>query len=556
MEGEEEVMDLKGAEETLPESEALSRAVIEHSPVGISIRDRDGVLLLVNEAWKKIWAMSDADIREEDARNTGRTIVERYSYLGDGARDAERMFAPEGGVSILYVPELEIKEPRPGAARWVSQYFYALRDGEGRMEKVVTLTQDITERKRLEEHVLHLQKMEAIGRLSGGVAHDFNNILQSIMGYAEMALLKVPEDDPLRKYLEGIEKAVDRAAALTCQLLTFSRKQVFQPVVIDFNEIVRDSEEMLRRLIGEDVEIVTRLDPEAGWVKVDPIQIEQVVMNLAVNARDAMPKGGRLTLETAPVELNPAFIRSHPGLAPGPHVMLTVTDTGCGMDAETLSHIFEPFFTTKEKGKGTGLGLSTVYGIVRQSGGGIEVQSAPGKGARFKIYFPREEEDMEALASASAPTELPKGRETILLAEDDDVLRDLTQEVLSAYGYTVVEAENGEAALRLFTEHPGPVHLLITDVVMPKMNGPDLARKLAPLHPELKVIFISGYPDEATFSHGLKPEGPAFLQKPFKTDVLLCKVREVLDGPNGIGGPIPTGRELHPFIIGQDVTVE
>lgn len=375
------------------------------------------------------------------------------------------------------------------------------------------------------------QKMEAVGRLAGGVAHDFNNLLTVIRGYTELLLGRLSQDDPMRKDMEEVKKAADRASGLTRQLLAFSRRQFIAPKVIDLNALIANMDGMLRRLLGEDiVELCTELTPHAGAIKADPGQIEQVIMNLAVNARDAMPKGGRLTIETHNVTVgNPT--RQNPSVVkPGAYVLLAVRDTGHGMDEETQSHLFEPFFTTKEKGKGTGLGLSTVYGIVKQNGGSIVVESKPGQGATFKIYFPLIEQGAQNRGGQQDITERPYGRETILLVEDEPAVRGLVQETLRLHGYTVLEARHGIEALMTGAKHQGPIHLLLTDVVMPQMSGPEVAEKIQVVRPGIKVLYMSGYPDHPAFERGgiLRPS--SFLPKPFTPNVLAKKVRDVLDG--------------------------
>ena len=385
-----------------------------------------------------------------------------------------------------------------------------------------------------EEQLRQAQKMEAVGRLAGGVAHDFNNLLMVMRGYGELLLNRLDANDPLRRNAEEIQEAAKRATALTQQLLAFSRKQVLQPKVLELNAVVTEVEKMLRRLIGEDIELAATLDLALGRVKADPGQIEQIILNPAVNARDAMPQGGRLTLKTSNVTLDQAYARQHRGARPGPHVLLAVSDTGVGMDAETQSHIFEPFFTTKDAGKGTGLGLSTVYGIVKQSGGTIWVESAPGRGTTFEIYLPL----VEKVAAGgelhpALPAPPPGGTETILVVEDEMSVRRLAAEFLGSNGHTVLEAQDGGEALQVCEEHRGPIHLLITDVVMPGMSGRELAVRLAGRRPEMKVIYMSGYTDDAIVQHGVLEEGIPFLQKPFSLDALARIVREGLEAGRG-----------------------
>jgi signal transduction histidine kinase/CheY-like chemotaxis protein len=401
---------------------------------------------------------------------------------------------------------------------------------------VTAAIRDITERKQLEQQFRQSQKMEAVGQLAGGIAHDFNNLLTVINGHSEMALQLLKADDPLHSNLEQIKEAGDRAASLTRQLLAFSRKQILEPKVLDLNAIVTNLDKMLQRLIGEGIALQTALAPALGRVKADSGQIEQVLINLAVNARDAMPQGGRLTIEAANVELDGHYAAQHVAVQPGPYVMLAVSDTGCGMDAETQARIFEPFFTTKGQGKGTGLGLSTVHGIVKQSGGYIWVYSEPGRGTTFKIYLPRVDAQAEALEPHSPRQESLQGTETILLVEDEERVRRLARTILAGHGYSVLEAPNGAEALRISEQHSGAIHLLVTDVAMPGMSGREVVARLAPAHPSMKVLYMSGYTDNAIVHHGVLMPGIAFVQKPFTPNGLARKVREVLDaGPNAPG---------------------
>jgi signal transduction histidine kinase/ActR/RegA family two-component response regulator len=397
------------------------------------------------------------------------------------------------------------------------------------------LTEQIRQREQLETQLLHGQKMEAIGRLAGGVAHDFNNLLTAIIGYSQLALSRLAATDPSRQAVEEIEKAGQRAASLTSQLLAFSRKQMLQPVVLDMNELVGNMQSMLQRLIGEDIRLVTILKPGLWQVRADPGQVEQVIMNLAVNARDAMPHGGTLTIEMANVELGQDQVRGHMDINLGPYVMLVVSDTGCGMDPETMAHIFEPFFTTKERGKGTGLGLSMVYGIVKQSNGDIWVNSEPGRSTTFKVYLPRVNESGEEL-ELEDKAKTPAGCETILVVEDEESIRKLTCEVLRKNGYTVLEAADAEDAENTANDYPGEIHLLLTDVVMPGMSGKVLADSLSPKRPTMKVIYMSGYTDDAILHHGVLNPGTTFLPKPFTLGVLMRKVHAVLRPQPEISG--------------------
>ncbi|MBN1993105.1 MAG: response regulator [Anaerolineae bacterium] len=385
--------------------------------------------------------------------------------------------------------------------------------------------------RQLEDQLRQSQKMEAIGRLAGGLAHDFNNLLTVITGYSELLLNRhLDKNDPQYRDVEQIHKAGERASTLIRQLLAFSRQQVIQPVVLDLNVVITDLNKMLRRLVSEDIELITHLDPSSGRVKADAGQVEQIIMNLVVNAADAMPQGGKLTIETSQLKVDKEYAGRHIGLKPGMYIMLTISDTGIGMDEETRSHIFEPFFTTKEKDKGTGLGLATVYGIVQQNQGYISVTSRVGQGTTFQIYLPRLRQAAEVTDSDQALAQSQKGTETILLVEDDDMVRELARQALRQDGYQILEARNGREALKVCEQANQTIHLLLTDVVMPGgLNGHDVAQHLRAIHPEIKVLYMSGYVDEAIAQYGILDAGATFLQKPFSPVALSLKVREVLD---------------------------
>jgi two-component system cell cycle sensor histidine kinase/response regulator CckA len=507
-----DITDRKRAEEALRESEERFRKLTEAANEGIAIYEQ-GRVLEANQAMAEMLG------------------YELPEVIG---RHALEFTAPESRAFVLRNIRSGYEKPYESVGlRKDGRTFPVEVQGKaipyrGRLARV-TITRDLTERKRLEEELRQAHKMEAVGRLAGGIAHDFNNLLTVIGGYSELLLRRFDPADPAHQQAEAIMTAANHAAALTRQLLAFSRRQVLQPKVLDLNAVVTTMSRMLRRLIGEDIELVTALDPALGRVKADPGQLEQVLLNLAVNARDAMPQGGRLTLETANMELDEADGRPHVGVAPGRYVRLLVRDTGIGMDAATASHLFEPFFTTKELGQGTGLGLATVYGIVRQSGGHITVASTPGRGTTFTTYLPRLEEGVEAAESGVAPAKLRTGSETVLLVEDEAGVRGVAQEILRSTGYIVLAASDGNEALRISSQHEGPIHLLLTDVVMPGPSGPALVSCLASRRPEMRVMYISGYAEDAFVHYGSLAPGVVFLEKPFTHETLVRKVRETLD---------------------------
>jgi two-component system, cell cycle sensor histidine kinase and response regulator CckA len=440
-------------------------------------------------------------------------------------------------------PPERVRERLFEAGRWEGELVQSRRDGErltvlsrwtlereseGRPATALIINTDLTPRTRLEEQLRQSQKMEATGTLAGGVAHEFNNMLTSIIGFSHLLLQELESDSPLLEFVGEIRKAADRAAAMTRQLLTFSRRQVLNPVVLDLNSVVQNLSGMFRRLIGEDVAFEIVLGKKLGCVKVDPSQIEQAIVNLVINARDAMPRGGRLTIATSNTEI-PAEPGQPPPAAGGSSVVLAVSDTGTGMDAETRSRIFEPFFTTKPIGKGTGLGLSTVYGLVQQSGGQISVSSEPGRGTTFRISLPRTEEQASEAEALSTETDACRGSEVVLLVDDEEAVRSLARRILKAKGYKVLEAGSGEDALERSRKHSGRIDLLLTDVVMPGRSGPEIAQVLSRERPDLKVLYVSGYTDDDTFTRGLLETGVSFLQKPFGLEILARRVRDILD---------------------------
>jgi signal transduction histidine kinase len=502
----------------------------------------------------------DAELEESALRDGGLSIQARRVETGEDLIRALRAFDPELVISDYSLPTMDgltalktVREVLPevpfifvsgtiGEERAIESLKngatdYVVKERLGglvvKVRRALREAEDRAKHRLLEEQLRQAQKMESIGRLAGGVAHDFNNLLTVIGGYTQLMLVRIPPGDDLRKDVEEVAKAGERAASLTSQLLAFSRKQIIAPAVLNLNDAISETRKLLGRLIGEDIELVTVLDPNLGNAKADPGQIEQVIMNLAVNARDAMPKGGKLALSTGNAVLDESYVKENPDSHAGPHVFLSVSDSGIGMDSETLSHLFEPFFTTKEQGKGTGLGLSTVFGIVKQSGGSIRVQSEPGHGTTFKVYLPRVDQPAaparKAVASLAAA---PKGTETVLLVEDEEAVRRLTHAVLRRNGYKVLVAGDGEEALRTLQQHQGPVHLLLTDVVLPRMGGREVALQVSQLRPEIRVLFTSGYSDRAFGENGTLEPGMAFLPKPFTPEELLRNVREILETPS------------------------
>jgi len=515
-----DISERKRAEEALRRSEAGFRSVVEDAPYGIFRTSTTGQFLQVNPALQKMLGYeSEAELLKQDLatdifRHSGeyRRLIETLSGMED-VKDIEMEWKRQDGTPITV---------RCSGRR--------VNDENGVPTHFEVFAEDVTEKRVLERQLRMAQKMEAIGRLSGVIAHDFNNLLSVIIGYSRVLTKSLSTNAPLREHALEIEKAGQRAASLTKQLLAFSRQQVLTPAVLNLNTLACDMEKMLPRLLGEDIEVSLHLYPELGNVKADQSQIEQVIMNLAVNARDAMPEGGKLKIQTSNVELDQAYTWNHPGAKVGSYVLLTVTDTGTGMDAATLTHIFEPFFTTKERGKGTGLGLATVYGVVKQSNGYIWVDSAPGKGASFQIYLPRHAGQPETDEQKPDSGEKLRGSETILLVEDAEPLRKLAQTFLEAGGFRVFSAESGERALEVAAGFGGIFDLLLTDVVMPGINGRVLGEQLSPRQPGMKILYMSGYTDTFIAGHGVLDPQTHLLHKPFTEEVLLRKVREVLDG--------------------------
>ncbi len=514
----------KQASEALRLSEVSFRSVIENAPYGIYRAQASGKLLLVNPALQKMLGYdSQAELLLLNLTTDVYVDPLEHQRVND-------LFTKQKEFTDVQV-DWKRKDGTPIKARCSGWFVKSAIDGAAYFE---VFAEDVTEKWLLERQLRMAQKMEAVGRLSGGIAHDFNNLLGVIIGYSQVLKRTLPPGTAFLEHAEEIEKAGQRAASLTRQLLAFSCQQVLAPAVLNLNSLISEMEKMLPRLIGEDIEIVIALDPAIGRVKADHGQLEQVVMNLAVNARDAMPDGGKVVITTANAVLDETWTRSHPGSKAGDFVMLSVADTGTGIDSETLAHIFEPFFTTKERGKGTGLGLATVYGVVKQSGGYVWVESALGKGTAFQIYLPRIEELVSVPEPVAPIVEAFRGAETILLVEDADALRKLTHMLLEQHGYHVLVAANGAAALQLVEQKPERIDLLLTDVIMPGLNGRALAERLEILQPSLKVLYMSGYTDDAIVNHGVLESGTQLLHKPFSEESLIRKVREVLDADAGV----------------------
>jgi PAS domain S-box-containing protein len=517
----------RGVQE-LRTSEERFRHLVMALPAAVYTTDKTGLITLFNKHAAELWGRS---VELGKDRWCGSWKLLRLDGTPLPLEECPMAVTLRDGHGVRG-EELIIERP-DGSRSYVLKHPEPLRGVGGEVIGAVNMVLDVTEKKQLEGQYRQSQKMEAVGQLAAGVAHDFNNILTIILGYTELRLVKIDAADPNREAFVQIRKAADRAAGLTRQLLAFGRKQILAPVVVDLNALMTDVEKMLMRLIGADIEFVCVLDPALGRLKIDPGQFEQVIMNLVVNARDAMPKGGRLTIETHNVVVSESQVRHHADLPAGSYILMSVSDTGSGMDEATKARIFEPFFTTKEFGKGTGLGLATVFGIVKQSGGFIEVDSTVGSGSTFRTYFPQIQEGARLKDIDLSLVTMLRGGETILLVEDEDGLRDLAQLVLETSGYKVLCARDGIEAMQISHDYTEAIHLLFTDVVMPKMSGRQLTDSLIISRRDMKVLFMSGYTDDTMVRHGIEDEGTNFLAKPFTPVALTQKVREVLDGKNG-----------------------
>jgi PAS domain S-box-containing protein len=518
METLKDVSEWRQAEEEVRESREYLVQIINQISDPIFVKDSEHKFVLVNDALCAFEGLPREQLLGRSSFQDHNDELSHYLIQ----RELEVLRTGKENIS-----EDSVKDSQ-GKVHTLMAKKALLVDKEG-ARQIVGVLRDITEHKQLEAQFLQAQKMEAIGALAGGVAHDFNNLLNVINGYCELVLEGLSEKDPVRNDILQISQAGTRAKSLTTQLLAFSRKQILQPAILDLNGVIENSYSMLRRLIPENIDLVLAAQPDLGLIYADPGQIQQVLMNLVVNARDAMPEGGKLTIETANVDYDDEYVRTHPTVQAGPYVMMAISDNGIGMDEKTRSRLFEPFFTTKEKGKGTGLGLSTVYGIVKQSNGFIWVYSEPGQGAAFKVYFPRTEGVASGLKDEIDLEEMARGFETVLVTEDEPSVRNLAVRILRERGYTVLEASNGEEALRVVREYHGEILLILTDIIMPGMNGKELVAKLQAMHPKMKALYVSGYTENAIVHQGILDSGIAFLQKPFTVRNLARKVREVLD---------------------------
>jgi PAS domain S-box-containing protein len=522
----QDITERKQAEEELRKKDEQFRTLTTLAPAGIYLSDADGNCLYANPAWCKM-----AGLQSEEALGTGWARALHPDDRDRVLSDWNHLVESQGQWGQEYR-----FQTRDGKVTWVYGLAAPQYDASGKITQYVGINIDITDHKlaeeekaKLQDQLTQAQKMESVGRLAGGVAHDFNNLLMGILNYAQLCRDKVAQDHPIREWLNEITVDAERSAQLTHQLLAFARKQIIAPKVLDLSETVSGMLKLLRRLIGEDIIMNLTAHSDTWPVKMDPVQIDQILANLAVNARDAIGGVGSITIETSNATFDEAYCAAHLGAVPGDYALLTVTDTGCGMDPETLEHIFEPFFTTKGVGEGTGLGLATVYGIVKQNNGYINVYSEPGKGTTFKIYLPRHVLAETAQAAVAAPAKPPRGTETILMVEDEKSVRLTTHMFLEDLGYTVLVAENPEKALALVAQHPAEIHLLITDVIMPGMSGRDLAQRLSELRPAIKRLFISGFTADVIAQRGILDDGVNFLSKPFGRDALARKVREVLE---------------------------
>ena len=511
--------------EALRESEERYRSLVDNIDIGVTLLDSAYNIIMTNTAQARMVSKSVSALKGKKC----------YEAFGDSSAICSHCPAIR---AMTHGRPAEVETTcncGDGRRTDLRVRAFPTHGEDGAITGCIEVVEDITDRTRLEEQLRQAAQLEAIGRLAGGVAHDFNNLLTAMLGYSNVLLQQMPKNSPDREKVFQINRAAERAAELTRQLLAFSRKQVLAVTVLDLNPLIADFEKILRRLVGADIELMTVFDPSLGRVMADPGQIEQILLNLAVNARDAMPQGGKLTMETTNVALDEHYARTKPDVKPGRYVMFSVTDSGVGMDEAMCSNIFDPFYTTKEKGKGTGLGLSTVYGIVKQHKGHISVYSEQGTGTVFKIYLPCVESQAEPATEATMVNDHSHGTETILVVEDEEIVRNLACELLELLGYSVLKASHPQEAMKVSQDHEGPIHLLLTDVVLPRMDGTRLYRRILESRPEVRVLYVSGYTQNSILEHGVLKPGVNFLEKPFTLDSLAGKVREVLDDMHGAG---------------------
>lgn len=522
-----------GMEQKVKESEQWLATTLGSIGDAVLATDAHGCVSFMN-------AMAEALTGWRQDEALGRAVTEVLPVI-DGempmSRDHPALRALQEGVAIDFASYDLSFQAKDGSERAIDDSAAPIRDAHGRLLGAVVVFRDVTERRQLQEQLVQVQKMEAIGRMAGRIAHDFNNLLTIISLYSELMMGPRRSEDQLCQYANEIKRAVEHATALTTQLLAFGRKQVMQPVVLHLHTVLMAMEEVLQQLVGDPIEMTMELDPDVSPVSIDPGQLEQVILNLVINARDAMTHGGKLTIATANVEVDEHYARRQAGMRPGPYVMLAVLDTGCGMDTTTQARLFEPFFTTKPRGKGSGLGLSLVHGVVTQSGGHIVVDSVLEQGTTFTIYLPPAEISVVTRPSSVISSVLLHGTETILLVEDEEEVRVAVFESLQMRGYTVLKASKGREAMLISKRYKGPIHLLLTDVMMPEMTGPEVVKRLTPLRPAMKILLMSGYPHDALAPEDMRKQGVAFLPKPFTPDALARKVREVLDAPSP--SPVP-----------------
>ncbi len=515
--------DQNKLDESLYEGDASFWLLFRNAAIGIIILDMEGRHVMSNPAFQKMLGYNDLELQQ--------MVFTEFTHPDDVERDRLLYQHLIAGRRDQYTVEKRYIR-KDGATVWGNLTVSLVLDSVGRPAHAIGMLEDITERKLLAQQLVQSQRLEAIGQLAGGIAHDFNNLLTVVRGYAQCVQESLGTEHPSWEDVDQIRQAGERAATLTRQLLVFSRKKILEPRALNLNEVVRSLDTLLGRLIGENIVLTMDLEPDLCCVQADRGQIEQVIMNLVINASDAMPNGGKLTIETANVNLDGRYAEKHMGVTPGAYGVVAVSDTGVGIDKKTQARIFEPFFTTKAKGRGTGLGLSTVYGIVKQSAGNVWVYSEPGKGTTLKVYLPQVDAAAEPLSSADMPVTSARGSETVLVVEDDALFREFASRALTDYGYTVLAADHPDAALTLSEQHDAVIHLVLSDVVLPGMTGRELVERLTEARPEMNFLYMSGYPARAVVQQGELPPGTPFIAKPFSANALARKVRHVLENGN------------------------